>query len=85
MFPEASSAAALSNKAEYPNVMRVNAAVSKLGKGALAVMNVRRIITSLTHSGREKLAAFTRVIQMSLNLSPEGSIDNKQSVVQEMT
>ena len=40
MFPEASSDALLTNKKQFPNVIRVNAPLSKLGKGAVAVMKV---------------------------------------------
>ena len=40
MFPEASSDAAITNKKQFPNVIRVNAPLSKLAKGAVAVMKV---------------------------------------------
>ena len=40
IFPEASSQADITDKTQFPNVIRVNAPLSKLGKGAAAVMKV---------------------------------------------
>ena len=40
IFPEASSQAEISDKTQFPNVIRVNAPLSTLGKGAAAVMKV---------------------------------------------
>ena len=40
IFPEASSDALITNKKQFSNVIRVNAPLDKLGKGAVAVMKV---------------------------------------------
>ena len=40
MFPEASSDSDITDKTQFPNIIRVNAPLSKLGKGAVAVMKV---------------------------------------------
>ena len=40
IFPEASSQADITDKTQFPNVIRVNAQFSTLGKGAAAVMKV---------------------------------------------
>ena len=65
IFPEASSQSELTDKKQFPNIVRVNAPLSKLGKGAAAVMKVD---TCSSYRAQQKSTRYCTLTMMIVNI-----------------